>query len=60
LHSISAEGMNSTSKFNAKGPTVNINGSELWALSEDNLISASIGTFPTEEYERQLEFGIGK
>ncbi|HQV52832.1 MAG: hypothetical protein IPI00_06920 [Flavobacteriales bacterium] len=52
--------MNSTSKFNAKGPTVNINGSELWALSEDNLISASIGTFPTEEYERQLEFGIGK
>jgi len=41
-----------------KGHKVSVNGYELWTLSEKNLIQDSKGSFPSEEYNRQLEFGI--
>lgn len=43
---------------NGKGHKVKISGFELWTMSERNLIKDSKGTFSSEEYNRQLEFGI--
>lgn len=43
---------------NGKGHKVKISGFELWTMSEKNLIKDSKGTFSSEEYNRQLEFGI--
>ncbi|MBL1215463.1 MAG: SnoaL-like domain-containing protein [Ignavibacteriae bacterium] len=40
------------------GNKVNVSGFELWQMSEDNLIQKSKGSFPAEEYNRQLKFGI--
>ncbi|MBT8300413.1 MAG: ester cyclase [Maribacter sp.] len=37
---------------------VKVSGFELWTMSEGNLIKDSKGTFSSEEYNRQLEFGI--
>lgn len=42
------------------GNKVKVNGFEFWQMSEDNLIQESKGSFPSEEYNRQLEFGIDK
>lgn len=44
---------------NGKGHKVKVSGFELWTMSKDNLIQFSKGNFPSEEYNRQLEFGIG-
>lgn len=41
-----------------KNHKVKVSGSELWTMSENNLIKDSKGTFSSEEYNRQLEFGI--
>jgi hypothetical protein len=41
-----------------KGHKVKVSGFELWTMSEENLIEASKGTFSSEEYNRQLQFGI--
>lgn len=43
---------------NGKGHKVKVSGFELWTMSENNLIKVSKGTFPSEEYNHQLEFGI--
>lgn len=43
---------------NGKGQKVKVSGFEFWTISEENLIKDSKGKFPTEEYNRQLEFGI--
>ena len=43
---------------NGKGQKVKVSGFEFWTISEKNLIKDSKGTFPSEEYNRQLEFGI--
>ncbi len=43
---------------NGKGHKVKVSGFELWTMSEENLIKDSKGTFSSEEYNRQLEFGI--
>lgn len=43
-----------------KGHKVKISGYELWTMSENNLIKDSKGNFSSEEYNRQLEFGIDK
>lgn len=43
---------------NGKGHKVNINGYEAWTMSEGNLIKDSKGHFSSDEYNRQLEFGI--
>jgi len=40
------------------GNAVRFSGYEEWTLSEDGLISASLGHFDEAEYNRQLEFGI--
>ncbi len=40
------------------GNKVKVSGYELWQLDENGLIKNSQGNFPTEEYNRQLEFGI--
>lgn len=39
---------------------VKFSGFELWTMSDENLIEESKGTFSSEEYNRQLEFGIDK
>lgn len=41
-----------------KGHKVKVSGYEFWTMSENNLIRNSKGTFSSEEYNRQLEFGI--
>ena len=41
-----------------KNHKVKFSGFELWTMSEENLIKDSKGTFSSEEYNRQLEFGI--
>ena len=41
-----------------KGNKVNVSGLEVWQMSEDNLIQESKGSFPSDDYNRQLEFGI--
>lgn len=43
---------------NGKGHKVKVSGYELWTMSENNLIKDSKGIFSSEEYDRQLEFGI--
>ncbi|MFH4969389.1 nuclear transport factor 2 family protein [Gaetbulibacter sp. M240] len=43
---------------NGKGHKVKISGFELWTMSDNNLIKDSKGTFSSEEYKRQLEYGI--
>ena len=40
------------------GNSINVSGFELWQIGENNLIKESQGNFPTEEYNRQIEFGI--
>ena len=40
------------------GNKVKLSGYELWQLDSLGLIKSSLGRFPTEEYTRQLEFGI--
>ena len=42
------------------GNKVKVSGYELWQLDDKGLIKNSQGHFPTEEYNRQLEFGIDK
>jgi len=37
-----------------KGNKVNVSGFELWTMTEDGQIKDSQGSFPTEEYEKQL------
>jgi hypothetical protein len=41
-----------------KGHKVSVSGYEIWTMSEGNLIKDSKGNFPSEEYNRQLKFGI--
>jgi len=41
------------------GTAVRFGGYEEWTLSEEGLISASLGHFDEAEYNRQLEFGVG-
>ena len=41
-----------------KNHKVKVSGFELWTMSEENLIKDSKGTFSSEEYNRQLKFGI--
>lgn len=43
---------------NGKSHKVKVSGFELWTMSEQNRIKDSKGTFSSEEYNRQLEFGI--
>ena len=45
---------------NGNGHRVKVSGFELWTMSENNLIKSSKGTFSSEEYNRQLEYGIDK
>lgn len=40
------------------GNKVRISGYELWQLNEDGLIQSSKGFFSSEEYSRQIEFGV--
>ena len=40
------------------GNQVRFNGWEAWELSDDGLIARSIGSFDSEEYERQLAEGV--
>lgn len=40
------------------GNKIKVSGFELWQIGEDGLINESQGNFPTEEYNRQIEFGI--
>jgi len=39
------------------GNKINVSGYERWQLTDDGRIKSSMGNFPTEEYNRQLEFG---
>ncbi len=43
-----------------KNHKVKFSGFELWTMSDENLIKDSKGTFSSEEYNRQLEFGINQ
>jgi hypothetical protein len=43
---------------NGKGHKVRVSGFEFWTMSEGNLIKDSKGHFSSDEYKRQLEFGI--
>lgn len=40
------------------GNKVKVNGYEFWELDDKGFIKKSQGHFPTEEYNRQIEFGI--
>ena len=42
------------------GHAVRISGYEQWTIGADNLITESRGNFDEVEYQRQLEFGLGK
>jgi nuclear transport factor 2 (NTF2) superfamily protein len=42
------------------GNKVKVSGFELWQIGENGLIQKSQGNFPSEEYNRQLEFGLDK
>jgi hypothetical protein len=44
---------------NGTGKKVKISGAELWQLDENGLIKESKGSFDTEEYERQVNYGVG-
>lgn len=39
------------------GNKVDVSGYELWEMGENNLIKKSLGSFPSEEYERQVNSG---
>ncbi|MGB5236142.1 MAG: nuclear transport factor 2 family protein [Flavobacteriaceae bacterium] len=41
-----------------KDHKVKVSGYEFWTMGEGNLVKKSKGNFPSEEYNRQLEFGI--
>lgn len=41
------------------GKAVRFSGYEEWRLDEDGLIAEAVGHFDEEEYNRQLEFGVG-
>jgi len=41
------------------GNKVKVSGFELWKMSENGLIKESRGYFPSEEFDRQLKFGVG-
>ena len=41
-----------------KGNKVKVSGLEVWQMSDDGLVQKSQGHFPSEEYNRQLEFRI--
>ncbi len=41
------------------GNAVRISGHEEWSFTPDGLIAASCGHFDEEEYQRQLEHGVG-
>jgi hypothetical protein len=43
-----------------KNHKVKFSGFELWTMGDENLIKDSKGTFSSEEYNRQLEFGINQ
>ncbi|MFZ1322736.1 MAG: nuclear transport factor 2 family protein [Ignavibacteria bacterium] len=40
------------------GNKVEVSGYELWEMGENNLIKKSLGSFPSEEYERQINSEI--
>jgi hypothetical protein len=40
------------------GKKVKISGFELWQLDDGGLIKESKGSFDSEEYERQLKYGV--
>ena len=40
------------------GNAVQVDGFEAWAIGEDGLIAASIGSYDAEEYARQLAEGV--
>ena len=42
------------------GHRVDFSGHESWLIADDGLIADSLGTFDTEEYQRQLEFGLAE
>ena len=42
------------------GNKVKVSGFEFWQIGDGGLIHNSLGAFPTEEYNRQLKFGIQK
>ena len=44
---------------NGTGKKVKISGVELWQLDDNGLIKESKGSFDTEEYERQVKYGVG-
>jgi len=43
---------------NGTGKKVRINGVELWQFDDNGLIKESKGSFDTEEYERQVKYGV--
>ncbi len=43
---------------NGTGKNVKINGVEIWQFDDNGLIKESKGSFDTEEYERQVKFGV--
>ena len=45
---------------NGTGKKVSIRGFELWQINEVGLVGKSIGSFDTAEYNRQLQYGVGK
>jgi hypothetical protein len=45
---------------NGTGKKVIISGYELWQLDKQRLIKDSQGNFDTEEYDRQLIYGVDK
>ena len=42
------------------GNKVKVSGFELWQMGENGLVQSSQGHFPSDEYNRQLKFGIDK
>jgi SnoaL-like polyketide cyclase len=45
---------------NGTGKKVKISGFELWQLDDNGLIKESKGSFDTEEYDKQVKFGVEK
>ena len=44
---------------NGTGKKVRISGVEIWQIDDNGLIRESKGSFDTEEYERQVKYGVG-
>lgn len=42
------------------GQRVDFSGFESWVFDDDGLVASSLGTFDAEEYQRQLEHGVGE